>query len=59
MAYTGTYRAYAKAFDGTLTEWTGLRQAQALWRYNWIARQARRGLLAWPKEYGWEREWKA
>ena len=57
MSYTGTYRAYAKAFDGTVTEWTGLRKTQAIWRYNWI----NRNVAAFPDcdEFGWKREFKA
>ena len=60
MAYTGTYMAYVKYFDGTKTEWRGLRNSQAKWRYNWIQRNTN-----WQNEFmgkqfdefGFCREW--
>lgn len=55
MAYTGTYRAYRKSYDGTTVEWTGLRKTQAKWRYHWLRRLRDETL----EEYGWEREWVA
>ena len=51
-----TYTTYAKYHDTSKSqEWTGLRKTQAMWRYHWLARQARR-TMDWPREYGWNRE---
>lgn len=35
-----TYKAYVVFGDGTCRQWTGLRRMQAIWRYNWLLRNA-------------------
>lgn len=50
---SANYKAWLKLHDGTMQEWTGLRQTQAQWRYHWIRR-------TWhehrAKEWGWRAE---
>lgn len=58
MAYKDTYRAYVRNWDGTETEWTGLRKTQAIWRYHWIDRNQRK-LFPRLDQFGWQREWQA
>lgn len=55
MPYLDTYRAYCVEYDGTRHEWTGLRRAQAKWRYHWLAKGKNHGKRL--KEWGWQRDW--
>jgi hypothetical protein len=45
------YRAWVRRYDGTETEWTGLRKTQAIWRYHWLNRNYRTEFKSW----GWEK----
>jgi hypothetical protein len=54
-----TYQAYVEVVtdDGTQrTEWTGLREGQARWRYHWIRRSWWRGEIKRLKTFGWREE---
>lgn len=59
MPYLDTYCAYVRFADGTCKEWTGLRKAQAKWRYHWINRTVQYRNRFGEREYiefGWKRE---
>lgn len=62
MPYKETYCAFVRFADGSETVWTGLRKAQAQWRYHWIKRTTNYHHTLNGKqfkEFGWKREFQA
>ena len=51
------YKAFVVFSDGTCRQWTRLRHRQAIWRYNWLLRNAYKlpELIDW-QQIGYECE---